>query len=198
MSISYYSEGEDIIKEESINNYAYLFYEYENNPPNLEEALKSMFINSNVTEERAEYLTKDIKTTIERFFRDKDIKNKMKQKYPNLTVEEGEIICSYTCECTDKNFSPYIILNRNLASENREKGLKIVSKYFFIFLKTLRKLPRYYPNNNPKLLYRCIKKKVQLTKLDIFPKVVPYVTNNKKNFLGFFFIITWGTFLFFR
>jgi hypothetical protein len=43
MSISFYAEEEGIIKEESINNYNYLFEDFIKKPPNIEEALRQMF-----------------------------------------------------------------------------------------------------------------------------------------------------------
>ena len=82
-------------------------------------------------------------------------------------------------------FSPYRTLNRNLASGNREEGLKKVSKYLFILLNALRKLKRYYPDEEQKYLYRGIKVMVN-TKIDPFnPKLVPYLRNKQKTFWAF-------------
>ena len=109
----------------------------------------------------------------------------IKQKYPNITRDEAIIISTYTCEAYDKNYSPYKILNRNLTAENREEGLKTISKYFYLFLHTLRKLPRYYPKKDSTTLYRCIDVKVPLGKIDLKPKLIPYVKNNRKTFWAF-------------
>jgi hypothetical protein len=112
-------------------------------------------------------------------------KNEINAKYPNISDEDILIICSYTCESIDANFSPYKILNRNLVSENRENGLRIVSKYLFIFLKSLRKLPRYYPDKNNGYLYRCINRHINY-KIDPFDqKSVPYMIGQPKTFWGF-------------
>ena len=39
MSLNFYDDNEDTAKEESINNYIDLFYNYEINPPNLKKLL---------------------------------------------------------------------------------------------------------------------------------------------------------------
>ena len=39
-----------------------------------------------------------------------------------------------------------------MVSDNREEGLKNVSKYLYIFLKALRKLHKYYLEENPNFL----------------------------------------------
>ena len=103
-----------------------------------------MFINSGVTEEKSNELIKDIiSKTEETIYKNlKEIYN----KYPLVTLEDAKIISSYTCESKEKNFSPYKILNKNLVSDNRKEGLKNVSKYLFILLKSLRKLDKYRPN----------------------------------------------------
>ena len=72
-----------------------------------------------------------------------------------------------------------------MVSEDRKEGIKNISKYLFILLKSLRKLDKYYPNEKEKYLYRCINTKVNLN-YDIFnKKLVPYITNNTKTFWGF-------------
>ena len=85
----------------------------------------------------------------------------------------------------DTNFSPYKLLNKNLVSENRQNGINNISKYLFIFLNSLRKLERFYPNYKTKFLYRCLKGNVKINN-DIFnPKIVPYIVGNTKTFWGF-------------
>ena len=72
-----------------------------------------------------------------------------------------------------------------MVSDNRKGGVKNISKYLFILLKSLRKLDKYYPNEKEKFLYRCINSKVNLN-YDIFnKKLVPYITGNIKTFWGF-------------
>mgnify|MGYP002626844128 CR=1 FL=1 len=110
---------------------------------------------------------------------------KIKQKYPNINIEEMKIISSYTCESKDKNLSPYKLLNKNLVEENRNQGINNISKYLYIFLKTLRKLERYYPDDKSKYLYRCINSKVSINE-DVFnPKLNPYIVGKTKKFWGF-------------
>ena len=60
MSLHFYTEKEDNYKEESLNNYVNLFKEYNENPPNLSDALKQMFIYTGSTEEKANELIEDI------------------------------------------------------------------------------------------------------------------------------------------
>ena len=183
MSLHYYAENEDDDKEESINKYLDLFIEYIGNPPNLSDALKQMFINSGLTEENSNEYIKDI------ISKTQEIINKnleaIKAKYPTITIEDIQIISSYTCEAKDKNFNPYKLLNKNLVSENRKQGIQRISKYLFIFLKSLRKLDRYYLNENSKYLYRSIGSKVTIDKQTFNQKLVPYIAGNSKTFWGF-------------
>ena len=72
--------------------------------------------------------------------------DKIKKRYSKISKEDSKIICSYTCESKNNKYSPYKILNKNLFSEDRKGGIKNISKYLFILLKSLRKLDRYYPN----------------------------------------------------
>ena len=185
MSLHFYTEKEDNYKEESINNYENLFIEYIENPPNLSDSLKQMFTNAGSTEEKSNKLIEDI------FSKTKEIidnnLDKIKKKYPNITNEDIQIISSYTCEAKDKDFNPYKLLNKNLVTEKRKQGIKNISKYLYIFLKSLRKLERYYPNLNgkSKYLYRCINSKVSINEDRFNPKLVPYIEGNTKTFLGF-------------
>jgi hypothetical protein len=68
---------------------------------------------------------------------------------------------------------------------DRKNGLKIISKYLYILLYSLRKLPKYYPTQTKGYLYRCINKHINY-KIDPFnPKSIPYLQGNKKTFWGF-------------
>ena len=167
MSRNFYTEEEDNNKEESINNYKKLFSEYEKNLPSLSEALNQMFISSGVEKIKTKELIEDIlakcKDTI-----DKNL-DKIIKKYNKINKDDAYIICSYTCELKEKEYSPYRILNINLVSKNRKKGINNISKYLYIFLNSLRKLSRYYPLEENKYLYRCINDKVSLS-TDSFKK----------------------------
>ena len=183
MSLHFYSEKEDYLKEESINNYKDLFNEYNNHPPTLSDSLNQMFINSGATEEKSNDLIKDIISQTDSKINEN--LNEIKKKYPKITNEDSKIISSYTCESKDNKFSPYKILNKNLVSDNRKEGLKNVSKYLFILLKSLRKLDKYYPNEKEKYLHRCIRTKININ-YDIFnKKIVPYIVGNVKTFWPF-------------
>ena len=183
MSLHFYTEKEDYLKEESINKYVEEFLSYVEELPSLSDALKQMFISCQLTEEQANDLIKDILTKTEEIIN----KNwdKIKKRYSKISKEDSNIICSYTCESKNNKYSPYKILNKNLVSEDRKGGIKNISKYLFILLKSLRKLDRYYPNEKEKYLYRCINFKVNLN-YDLFnKKLVPYITGNTKTFWGF-------------
>ena len=185
MSLLFYNEEEDNKKEESIDNYEDLFEEYTKNPPTFSESLKHMFINAKASDELANNLVEDIKSKIKNEIIDKNL-NKIQEKYHNITEDDIKVISSYTCEAFEPDYSPYRLLNKNLVSDNRKNGLSNVSKYLFILLKTIRKLPRYYPKEKkPKVLYRCISKKVYLN-YDLFnKKLIPYIVGKTKTFWGF-------------
>lgn len=170
MSLHYYCVGEDNEKEESIDNYKDLFVEYLDNPPSLKEALNQIFISGGVPENEVNDYVKDITKKVNKLVEDRD--REIKEKYPNISHEDSLIICSYTCEAINSEFSPYRTLNRNLASDNRKEGLKKVSKYLYILLKALRKLKKYYPDKEQKYLYRGISFKVNTMIEPYRPKLV--------------------------
>ena len=180
MSLNFYIKEEENAREESINRYKYIFRNYEKNPPSLSEALNQIFSSSNLDSKKINELVEDIlnkcKGKIDQGF------DAIKKKYENITKEDAYIICSYTCESVDRKYSPYRILNQNLVSNNRQTGVNNISKYLYIFLKSLRKLPRYYPEK--KVLYRCLTCHVILSE-DNNNNKVPYVIGNKKTFWGF-------------
>ena len=183
MSLYFYNEKEDENKEESINNYKDLFLEYTTNPPTLESALQQMFVNSGINTNNSNQFIQDIITKTEKVY-NKNI-DKIKIKYPNINKEDIKIISAYTCESMDKNYSPYKILNQNLVSENRILGIRNISKYLFIFLKSLRKLKKYYPNSNSQFLYRCIRGNVKINYDMYNPKSVPFIPGKIKTFWSF-------------
>ena len=67
---------------------------------------------------------------------------KIKDKYKNISKEDAHIICSYTLEAKDENYSPYKILNLNLVSDNRKMDQKHIKIFIYIFkiIKKIRKL----------------------------------------------------------
>jgi hypothetical protein len=183
MSKIFYLEEEENEKEESISKYNDLFEQYINNKPALNKALYEMYILSKLSKEKAIDLTNDILAKCKKRV-DLNLEQ-IKNKYQNISREDAFIISSYTCESKEPNYSPYKILNNNLVSNNRKSGLKIISKYLFILLYTLRKLPRYYPTQTKGYLYRCINKHINY-KIDPFnPRAIPYLQGNKKTFWGF-------------
>ena len=183
MSLHFYCNGEDNEKEESIDNYKDIFTDFLDNPPSLKQALSQIFIAGGVPKNELNDYVDDLYNKVNKLVEDRNIK--IKEKYPNISNEDSLIIASYTCEAKNCEFSPYRTLNRNLASGNREEGLKKVSKYLFILLNALRKLKRYYPDEEQKYLYRGIKVMVN-TKIDPFnPKLVPYLRNKQKTFWAF-------------
>ena len=181
MSLMFYSEKEDIPKKESINNYNYLFKEYIKNNPCLNEALNQMYVSTGLSDEKVNELIKDILIKSEKIIEfNFDLIN---EKYPLLTRYEAKIIASYLCEAFDPNYSPYKILNTNLCEENRNESIKKISMYFFIFLKALRKLDKYYPNK--KYMYRRINKQVKLEKDYLNKDICPYTKGTNRTFYSF-------------
>ena len=177
----FYDKIEDIPKCESLNKYQSIFQEYIKNIPSLTEALNQMFSSTGISVQKINDLINNIVSKSQKIIDfNFDI---IKDNHPGIEKEDAIIISSYTCEAFDSNYSPYRLLNRNLNEENREKGIKNISKYLFIFLKALRKLERYYPQQ--KYMYRCINKYVNL-KEDFFnKKVIHYHKGIKKVFYGF-------------
>ena len=183
MSLIFYSEEEDNNKEESINNYKDLFIEYEKKLPTLCEALNQLFISSGVDKIKSDKLVKDILLKCKEKI-DKNL-DKIKEKYNKINKEDAYIICSYTCESEETDYSPYRIMNKNLISDNRKNGLKNISKYLYILLNSLRKLPIYYPSKKNKYLYRCITSQVKIAIEPKNKKLIPYIEGNKKTFWSF-------------
>ena len=166
-----------------LDKYKYLFSEYETKNPTLDEALIQLFKSEGLDDAKANVFKADIlgkcKSVIEPKL------NLINQKYKNISKYDAYIICSYTCEALDRDYSPYRLLNRNLASDDRQNGIIKISKYLYIFLKSLRKLDRYYPTQTNKNLYRCISQKVNLKKNPNDYKKVPYYIGFQKTFWGF-------------
>ena len=61
---------------------------------------------------------------------------KIKSNYDNITKEDAYIICSYTIESQNHQFSPYKMLNECFTGDDLLSALKNVSKYLYIFLMT--------------------------------------------------------------
>ena len=183
MTLIYYIEEKDNNQEESLNNYKYLFSNYEKNIPTLEEALNQIYMSAVFDNDKANYLTTDILTRCKKAIDSRF--NIIIEKYKNISIDEAYIICSYTCESIEENYSPYKLLNQNLISNNRKLGIKNISKYLYILLKSLRKLDRYYPKPPKKYLYRCISYKVSLVKDPFNDEFIPFAIGNQKKFLGF-------------
>ena len=186
MSLYFYPINEDIPKKESINNYENIFNEFSNHKLSLEESLNDLLIFNGLPEDKAKEISEKICK------KSKEIVNKnwhlINKKYPLMVKEEAMIISSYLYEEDELGYNPYEIINKNLCEENREEGIKNISKYFYLFLKTLRILDKIRPKQ--KYLYRCIDKKVKL-KQDLFnKKIEPYYSNRTKIFWGFTSITT--------
>ena len=177
----FYDKNEEIPKDKSINDYSNMFTDFNQDIPNLNEALKQMIFSTGIKDDKATRLVNEILSKTEDIVQYNY--SLIKEKYPLLEWEEAKIISSYTYETTDSNYSPYKILNRNLNDKNREKGIKNISKYLFIFLKALRKLDRYYPKQ--KYMYRCINKHVNLKEDYFNKKRITYCKGTKNTFNGF-------------
>ena len=179
MSFNFYSEEEENNKEDSIDKFKDIFLKYVKKIPTLEEALIEMFKSSKLDNNKVMEFTDRIVDKCK-----KKISPKLKEiqnKYNEITEEDALIICSYTYELKEEEYNPYRILNKNLSSKDRENGVTNISKYLYILLKALRKLPRYYPKNN--ILYRCLNDQVDLSQGN--NNKVSYKIGNKKTFWGF-------------
>ena len=181
MSLDFYCEEEENNREESVNKYKNFFTNYENNSPSFQEALIQMFESCELDKNKIKELTEDILSKCKKRI-DPDF-DTIKNKYTNITKEDAYIICSYTCESKERKYSPYRILNQNLVSDDRKNGVTQISKYLYIFLKSLRKLPRYYPEK--KYLFRCLTIKVNISNDPNNEKIIPYIAGNIKTFWGF-------------
>ena len=178
----FFSENEDNDNDESINKYEFLFSEYEKDVPTLSEALNQLFSSKIKETKKIEKFIKEIKKKCKSKINGR--LDEIQKKYENITKEDAYTICSYTCEIEEeRQYSPYSILNRNLVEDNRKEGLKRVSKYFYLLLKSLRKLPRYYPSYGK--LYRCIRHQVSLSKYEYDKNLIPYQIGNIKTLWAF-------------
>ena len=180
MSLNFYCEEEDANnKEVSINKYKYLFSSYVKDTPSLSEALYQMYKSSNLDDETIKKLTNELlsscKGKIDPQF------DSIKSLYNKITKEDAYIICSYTYESTTKEYSPYRLLNTNLTNDDRKNGVRNISKYLYILLKALRKLPRYYPKD--KYLYRSINHQINISTENT--KNSSYIKGNQKTFWPF-------------
>ena len=178
MSTHFYTKKENITKQVPIDYYLEIFKDYNIGPNFITDALKELFLSAGLNDEKAYLFTKDIISKSEKILEfNFDL---IKEKYPALSREEALIISTYKCEAIDSEYSPYKIMNLKLC-EN--EGIIDISHYFFLFLRTLRQLCRYYPKQ--KYMYRCIGKKVNLEK-DYFNKeIIPFQKGVQKTFYGF-------------
>jgi hypothetical protein len=184
MSLHHQYINNESIYESSINEYEDIFENYIDAPPSLKDALLHMFKLSgarNKVNSLYDQIITKVKNHLQKNF------SSIQKKYPNISYEDAQIITSYTCELNkeDYNYNPYKILNSNLVSDDRENGIRKISKYLFLFLKALRKLDRYYPDENKKFLYRCISKQVELNYSYFNNKIIPYIQGETKNFWAF-------------
>ena len=184
MSLHYQYINNESNSESLINEFEDIFENYNDHPPSLKEALCEMFTSSgggNKSSSLYGQIISKVNKHLQKNF------SSIQKKYPNITYEDAQIITSYTCELNkeDYNYNPYKILNSNLVSDDRENGIRNISKYLFIFLKTLRKLDRYYPDKNKKYLYRCISKQVELNRDPFDNKKIPYLAGETKIFWAF-------------
>ena len=140
MSLDFYCEEEENNREESINKYKNIFINYENNPPSFQEALIQMFESCELDKNKIKELSDDIQNKCKR--RIEPEFDLIRKKYENITKEDAYIICSYTCESKEKKYSPYRILNQNLASDDLKNSINNISKYLYIFFKSFKKIAK--------------------------------------------------------
>ena len=185
MSSHYQYINNESNSEPSINKYEHLFKRYINKSPSLEEALIEMFCSSGLSLNVSKNLCNKIISKVNNHLNQKF--PEIQSKYKDITYEDAQIISSYSCELNqnERDYNPYKLLNTNLVANDRMNGVRNISKYLFIFLKALRKLNRYHPEENRKFLYRCINTKVQLNYDTFDKKKIPYVCGENKIFWAF-------------
>ena len=81
-----------------------------------------------------------------------------------LTDDEAGAISCYTLQTAGGLKSPYEVINEGLAGSRNRAGLFSTRKLIYLLLSGLRKLPRFKPSTEPKMLYRGIRRKVPTTK----------------------------------
>ena len=189
MSTMVFSDDrEDFVKNESIDDYYKIFKPFIKKIPTLEQALLQMARSrSNYIQDIGLYV-KDVIINCTDYV-EKNLQ-KIKKVYSEINKEEAIIITSYTYECSDNeeflDNAPYRILNQNLVSENRLVGINNVSMYLFIFLKAIRKLPKYIPKTKKKnKLYRAITRLVDQKPDPNNLKFIPYCEGCIKTFYAF-------------
>jgi len=181
MSEKFYTANEELNFDESLNNFEFLFKNYEFKSPTLKEALIDMFENAQLSKENSieiyDHLILSCTNRIDNNW------NLIKKENKYLSREDALIISSYTYEPKKKyeKYSPYRLLNSNLIETNRKNGVINVEKYLFIFLRALRGLKRCHKN----CLFRGITCKVKLEKDPDNIKYIPYVKGNEKIFWPF-------------
>ena len=180
MSYNYYLEEEDYDKKESINNYLQLFDKYEKEIPSLSDSLNQMFKSLNLDDIKIAKLTEDIIEKSEKIY--KHNLDEISEKYQNISKEDALVLCSYTYESNEYEFSPFILLHKNLVCENKKQGLENISKYLYLFLKTLKKLPKIQFNQK---LYKFIQNEIKTEEDNSNKKLIPYKNEITKTFWGF-------------
>ena len=133
------------MEEESINNYADIFMAYISKSPTLNEALEQLYNSFKI--KNSNNIIKDIITESKAIV-DTNY-NKIKKIYPKISKEESMIITTFTLES-----DIYRIINTTL--RNDKKNIKNISKYLYLFIKSLRKLKKYSDSKN---LYTGMKNK---------------------------------------
>ena len=132
-----------------------MFGDYFNNlpyiskPPTLIEALEQYFNSTRI--ENSNEIIKDIiyqsKSFVDRNF------DNIKQIYPKISKEESMIIAAYELENRrGREASIYHIISKTLKDD--KKNIKNISKYLYLFIKSLRKLKKY---SESKYLYKGIR-----------------------------------------
>ena len=180
MSYNYYSEEEDYGQKESINNYWHIFSKYEKEIPSLSDALYQMYKSLNLEDKIIKELIDDIIKKCQSIY-DQNV-TEITKKYENLSKVDAYIISSFTCQSKEYEYSPFIILHKNLVSENRKQGMENISKYLYIFLRTLKKLPIIQLKQE---IFKFIQRKLKIEEDNSNNNFLPYKPGITKTFWGF-------------
>ena len=156
LSVHFSLNDEENNRNETVDKYEDLFKEYINKPPSLDKALDQLLESQGLDGNGIKNYKEEILNKCKKLYDENHLK--IEKEYPKIKEEEFNIICSYTCQTEEKDFSPYIILNQSMISKNGESRIAKITKYYYLLLTTLRKLGKKKYN----ILYRSIPNKLEL------------------------------------
>lgn len=101
------------------------------------------------------------------------------------TAEDLAVILAYLYEPDDDDeITPFRVLTESLTNKRSRSALRNVSEFFYLLVRSIHKLPKYYPEAAK--LYCCVRGNGVLIEPDPRrPRMVPYSVSNMKMWLPF-------------